>query len=188
MSHQKSVLTWNTHSARSDIAHSPHCPSCDMWFDLVISHPRAYGPRVRYHSVKSHVALGTVRTESDVASGWVRVSAINTLFRCDITPRCRTIIGACSGRMLHPNGCDFWNEGCDIPDVAPIWVQHLGCCPHWDVALERVRTRTHKEMFHPKIVKLSLAKYCNLRFCTHTNISIGPLLGESVRSHYISVQ
>ena len=32
---------------------------------------------------------------------------VNTLFRCDITPRCRTIIGACSGRMLHPNGCDF---------------------------------------------------------------------------------
>ena len=157
MSHQKSVLTWNTHSARSDIAHSPHCPSCDMWFDLVMSQPWAYGPRVRHHSVKSHVALGTVRTESDVASVWVRVSAINTLFRCDIPPRCRTlmmrVLGGCriqicgiseikgaTSQMSHPFECNIW-------DVAP----------HWEVALESVRTRTHLQMSHPKVVKLSLA-------------------------------
>ena len=83
---------------------------------------------------------------------------VNTLFRCDIPLRCRTLIvrvlGGCriqiggiseimgaTSQMLHPFECDIW-------DVAP----------HWDVALKSVRTRTHLEMSHPKVVKLSLAK------------------------------
>ena len=61
MSHQKSVLTWNTHSALGNIGLSRNCSSSYMWFDLVMPHPRAFGPRVRHHSVKPHVALGTVQ-------------------------------------------------------------------------------------------------------------------------------